>query len=328
MLDSLRRCLLIVALILFLFAALVVVSQTMQLVAAATAIHPVLGTFVLYGILLLFGVLVLLLVIELARLPSALVPVEKGAEGYEAFLNELRGRLKANPYLQGVALNNDADLAEAIRSLDERADAIIKRTASAVFVTTAVSQSGRLDGFAVLGTQLTMIWQLARVYNQRPALRELGTLYWQVLGTALVASELDEAAIGERIGPVVQNALSDSVLSLIPGVAKVASVVTQAIFEGASNAFLTLRVGLVCRSYCGALSKPSMTVLSRNATLGAGAMLGAIVASSAATVVGAMTSAFRRAGEATIESASSGVRNITTKLNPFRRSEDSSAHCP
>ena len=81
---------------------------------------------------------------------------------------------------------------EALRVLDDDANAIIKQMASTVFLTTAVSQSGRLDGLLVLAAQSRMVWRVAHLYYQRPSLREMLYLYANVAATSFVAGELDD----------------------------------------------------------------------------------------------------------------------------------------
>ena len=93
---------------------------------------------------------------------------------------------------------------------------IIRDSAAAVFVSTAISQSGRLDTVFVLTAHFRMVWRIACVYSQRPALRDLINLYANVAATAFVAGELDEAEIGEQIEPILSSALGAVSLS-VPG---------------------------------------------------------------------------------------------------------------
>ena len=72
--------------------------------------------------------------------------------------------------------------------LEKESNQIIQRNASAVFLTTAISQNGRLDSLTVLATQIRMVWQIAHLYNQRPSLREMSWLYGNVAVTTLLAA--------------------------------------------------------------------------------------------------------------------------------------------
>ena len=77
-------------------------------------------------------------------------------------------------------------------SSTRRPTAIVREAASGVFLATAVSQSGRLDGLLVLAAQSRMVWRVAHLYHQRPTLRDIAHLYANVAGTAFVAGELQE----------------------------------------------------------------------------------------------------------------------------------------
>ena len=89
-------------------------------------------------------------------------------------------------------MNDRASIESALKVPDAKADDIIKRTASTLFVTTAVSQNGRLDALMVLADQTRLIWQVAHIYNQRPTLRDFGRLYANVGATLFAASELED----------------------------------------------------------------------------------------------------------------------------------------
>jgi len=54
------------------------------------------------------------------------------------------------------------------------------------------------------------------------------------------------------------------------------------------------------------------------ANVAAAAMLGSIVKDSATGLIGAMASAARKAGQSTIESTSAGVRDLGSRMNPFK----------
>jgi hypothetical protein len=68
----------------------------------------------------------------------------------------------------------------------------VPSTASPVFLSTAVLQSGRLDVLVVLAAQTRLIWRIAHVYYQRPSLRDFAQLYVNVASTALVAAGIED----------------------------------------------------------------------------------------------------------------------------------------
>jgi|GEM_PF-1106614 len=172
---------------------------------------------------------------------------------------------------------------KALEALGRECDVIIRDNAAAVFVSTAISQSGRLDTIFVLTAHFRMIGRIASVYSQRPALRDLVNIYANVAASAFVAGELDEAEIGEQIEPILSSALGAVSLS-VPGVQAAASIVVTSILTGAANAFLTLRVGIIARRWCGSLVVADRRTLRRTATAEAAKLLGTIVKSGTARI--------------------------------------------
>jgi Domain of unknown function (DUF697) len=176
-----------------------------------------------------------------------------------------------------------------------------------VFLSTAISQNGRLDALMVLVTQTRLVWRLAHFYYQRPSLRDLVHLYANVGATVFLVSELEDLDIEHQVEPVIASALAGSAASLVPGASLLAGVITQAILDGAANAFLTLRIGVLCQRYCGSLTAVDRRGLRRSASVTAARMLGAVVSASAGTVSRAVLRAARRAGAGTLGTLTGGI---------------------
>jgi len=104
----------------------------------------------------------------------------------------------------------------------------------------------------VFGAQTRLIWDIARVYYQRPTLKDGVYLYSNVLSTAFIAGEVSDADVAEQIQPVLGAALG-SAAAAIPGLQVASSLFVNSVFSGTANAFLTLRVGIITREYCRAL---------------------------------------------------------------------------
>lgn len=271
------------AVILFLFV-LFVVNQTAQVVGLADRVSPAFGTAVLWFLLGLYAALILAAAAFFLRLPRPLVPPATEEEPeFSRHLDTLRKRLAANPRLKGYDLSERAGIENALAALGRECDVVIRDSAAAVFVSTAISQSGRLDTFFVLTAHFRMVWRIASIYSQRPALRDLINLYANVAATAFVAGELDEAEISEQIEPILSSALGAVSLSM-PGMQAAASIVITSILTGAANAFLTLRVGIIARRWCGSLVIAERPILRRAATAEAAKLLGAIVKSGTARI--------------------------------------------
>jgi Domain of unknown function (DUF697) len=264
----------------------VVVNQTAQIVVLARQAHPVLGTVTLWGLMLTYAGLVGVPVVILLRMPRPLTPPasESGPE-FEAHLAELARRLKANrrvPIALG-SLRDRRDVEQALQALDVEAQAVVKQMATTVFLTTAVSQSGRLDALLVLMAQSRMIWRIAHLYYQRPSLREMAHLYTNVAATAFVAGELDDLELHQMIQPVVTASLG-TMGGAIPGLQVFTTIAVNSLMSGSANAFLTLRVGMIARAYCGSLVAQPRTKLRRSATAESARLLSAIVKESGARV--------------------------------------------
>jgi hypothetical protein len=284
MIRTVRHVALFASAVVLLFFVLFAVNQTAQMVGLADRVSPAFGTAVLWSLLGLYAVLAVAAAVFFLRLPAPLRPPESETEPeFSRYLHFLRKRLAANPRLKGYELSDRAGIEKALDSLGRESDRIVRDSAAAVFISTAISQSGRLDAIFVLSAHCRMIWRIAHVYSQRPPFRDLVNLYANVAATAFLAGELDEADIGEQVEPVLSSALSAVSLS-VPGVQAAASIVVSSILTGAANAFLTLRVGILARRYCGSLVLSDRRTLRRLAAGEAAKLLGSIVKSGTASI--------------------------------------------
>jgi len=291
MYNTVRNVALAVSGVILLFFVLFVVNQTAQAVALADRVSPAFGTAVLWFLVGLYAAVVLAAAVFFLRLPKPLAPPATETEPeFSRHLEALRKRLAANPRLRGHDLSDRAGIEKALEDLGRECDAVIRDSAAAVFVITAISQSGRLDTLFVLTAHVRMVWRIASIYAQRPALRELLRLYANVAATAFVAGELDEAEIGEQVEPILSSALGAVSLS-VPGMQAAASIVITSILTGAANAFLTLRVGIIARRWCGSLVAADRRALRRSATAEAAKLLGQIVGNGTARISRALWAA-------------------------------------
>jgi len=252
------------------------VNQTAQVVQLAGAVHPTLGAVVLWTLLAAYAGMAMVPLIMILRLPPRLSPpATMDAPEFPGHVDALRRRLRVNPHVSNRPLNTVEDVQAALHELDARADEITRRAASAVFVSTAISQSGSLDGLLVLAAESRMVWQIAHLYWQRPTLRDLGSLYINVAGTAFVAVGIEDADLGEQIAPLVTAAVGGSV-GAIPGFQTIASVLTTSLLTGSANAYLTLRVGVITRRYCSSLVTLDRRTVRRAAAVEAAGMLASV----------------------------------------------------
>jgi Domain of unknown function (DUF697) len=264
----------------------VVINQTAGVVQLAKEVHPALGSVTLWTLLIAYGGLIGVPVVMVMRMPRALVPppTESGPE-FDEHLKQLGQRLAVNPRVQRASITpfDRAGVEDALQVLDDDANAIVKQMATTVFLTTAVSQSGRLDAVLVLAAQSRMVYRVARLYYQRPSLRELAHLYANVAATSFVAGELDDLELHQMIQPVVAGTVG-ALGGAIPGFQIMTSIMVNSLLSGSANAFLTLRVGIIAKDYCGSLVAEPRTQVRRAATAEAARLLSGIVKDSGTRV--------------------------------------------
>jgi hypothetical protein len=281
---------------------LFIARETRETVALASAIHPVFGHAILTTLLLIYAVCVTVPLVAFLRLPRALVPPHPGDPiKLDAHVARVAKRLQTNKNLaaQNVSANRES-VEHALVALESLARQRILQAATTVFVGTAVSQSGRLDGLVVLTAQTRLVWQIAHLYWQRPTLRDLSSLYVNVATAALVAQNIDDFDFGDLVQPILAPVLANSAASAIPGFALVAKVISDATVEGTVNAFLTLRVGCVASRYCRSLTMLDTRQLRQGATAEAAQMIGSVARTGAERVAAGIWDAANqsKAGEA------------------------------
>ena len=254
-----------------------VVNQTAQVVQLASTVHPSLGSVTLGALLTAYAGLVGVPLVKLLRLPSPLIPpASDEGPAFEEHLGKLRERLSASPHLKGHDLSGREGIEDALDVLNRRTDEIVKQSAAMVFLATAVSQNGRLDGLLVLSAQSRMVWRIAHVYAQRPTPRDMVTLYANVAATTFVAAEIQDVDLGEQVEPILSSAVGALGASL-PGLQVAGTILTNCVLSGSANAFLTLRVGMVAKRHCAALVVEPKAQVRRAATAEAARLLGSVV---------------------------------------------------
>src|SRR4029450_7334644 len=202
---------------------------------------------------------------------------------HDAYLQALRVRLAANPRTCDLPLVTGEEIERAIAHLSKEADLVVRRTASTVFLSTALMQNGRLDGLIVLFTQIQMVGRIARIYVQRPSPRELLRLYANVGGTSFIASGLESLDLGEMVAPLATS-MVPALKGGIPGLSGISALLVKCVSNGAANASPTLRVGEVARRYCELTSRCPRELIRKSATAAAVQHLGRIVRENGALV--------------------------------------------
>ena len=273
---------------LFLFAAVLCASlfvfiggQVLTLSDMAARVHPLLGHAVFWGGMGAYlAALGWLGASWFLRPRPLLLPQDATPDELHDYLRRLTARLRANPHLREggvahVAAESDvrtvsrtgkagppaqppglppdlaAEVAEAaalLRALDAAALRETKRTASRIFLSTAVARNGRLDTLIVLALLARLVWRVSSIYDQRPHPRDMVRLYINVAGTALAAGALEEAGLEEHVHALLGPLLTASPLASVPGASHVGTLLAAALVDGSANALLALRVGIVTRN--------------------------------------------------------------------------------
>jgi hypothetical protein len=307
----------------------VIIAGVTSLISLADRIHPVAGTIVFWAVCLAAGFFALYCAIAYARLPAALVPPEENSgPKHDAYLKALRIRLVANPQTRDLPLVTKEEIERAIGHLSVQADSVVRRTASTVFLSTALMQNGRLDGLIVLFTQIQMVGRIARIYVQRPSPRELVRLYANVAGTAFIASGLESLDLGEMVAPLAVSVVP-ALKGGIPGLSGISALLVKCVSNGAANAFLTLRVGEVARSYCELTSRTSPELIRKSATAAAVQHLGRIVRENVALIAKKLWDntggSLIGSGVSKAEDIAGATRDLFGRISPWRVKEEDPA---
>jgi Domain of unknown function (DUF697) len=269
MTTTIRKIGLLLALFLLLVFGVFVFNQTAQIIESARTVNPVFGDGVMWALVFTYCVLLATPFVLWFRLPKRMEPpASSEGEAYDRYLLDFKKRLSRHPHLRGFPLGSTTDIEVALQTLDKHADDVVTSTASAVFLSTAVLQSGRLDVLVVFAAQTRLIWRIAHVYYQRPSLRDFAQLYANVASTALVAAGIEDIDVDVLVGTIF-----GSTIAAIPGMHLLAS----SVLSGSANAFLTLRVGMITKEYCRCTTRVEKKGLRRAATLKTAKLLGSIV---------------------------------------------------
>ena len=324
--SSARRIVLVVVGTISACLALLIIAGVASMVSLADRIHPIAGTIVFWSVCLAAGFFALYYAVAYTRLPPALGPPEEDSgPKYDAYLQTLRARLATNPRTRDLPVVTKDEIEKAIGHLSTQADLVVRRTASTVFLSTALMQNGRLDGLVVLFTQIQMVGRIARIYVQRPSPRELARLYANVAGTAFVASGLESLDLGEMVAPLAVSVVP-ALKGGIPGLSGISALLVKCVSNGAANAFLTLRVGEVARRYCELTSKCPPELIRKSATAAAVQHLGRIVRENGALVVKKIWASTGRAlidsGVSKAEDIAGATRDLFGKISPWRVKEE------
>lgn len=317
-----KSLLITVATILFVSFAIIMINQISQLIQTATAVNPILGQI----LLLFFAILALLAAFSVISIMVKLekpldIPDENNIEEYSKYITKLKSRLMKNKFIKN---NNylwdnkrpDIEVVNgALMLLDEESLKLIKEESSAIFLTTAVSQNGSLDSIFVFVTATKLVWKIAMLYNQRPAISDLTKLYSNVFGTVLMSRQIDDLdLLSEQLEPVISSLFSGTVGTIVPGVSYAVSFIIDSILEGSINTLLMLRIGLITQKYCGSISKLEQRTLGKAATIQASKLLGTLINENSKKITDAVIKSIKNA---TADAIHRGKKSIFDNFKNF-----------
>ncbi|MDD3958321.1 MAG: DUF697 domain-containing protein [Candidatus Izemoplasmatales bacterium] len=240
----------------FFFAVMVILSSVLQLGERLATISPYLA----YGFYVVSAILFFILVIRPVCLiifsptfsmDSLFSEAENARKNYLMY-KKVAKNIAKETYLSDVeresiedSLSDPMQLKQSLsvvfdQTIKKELNKIIIRNAETVFLSTAISQNGRLDSIAVFTINLKLIKELVLKCGFRPSYPALGRLSFNVLTSAIIAETLEDININELFPNKGLNTLAE-----LPFV----KTLLGSLIQGIGNALLSLRVGIICRNY-------------------------------------------------------------------------------
>ncbi|MEN1760242.1 DUF697 domain-containing protein [Anoxynatronum sibiricum] len=306
---------------LLLLGLIMFIGQVMGMYRQVNAQHHLLGKGFLLLLAGIIGYGILYPLYAFMTLPRPLpLPEEKDAEGRRLYRKDLILQLNDNPALRKAGfslLPQDAPeevLLEQLAFLNKGAETKSRDTASQVFVTTAIIQNGSLDGLFVFISLTRLIWHIAHLYRQRPGLRQLAALYFNVGATVLLAREIDDLELmDEQLEPLMTTIFGSLFSSLVPGATAAVNLIINSTAQGIANAYLTLRVGLIAQQYMGSLAAPERRLVRKLASLQACRLLGLVVKDNAVRIRQATVNLTKKNAEDAFTYSKEKVESVFSK---------------
>ena len=174
---------------------------------------------------------------KLKKVAKNIISVNKNVS--EESKNKLREALKKEQKTLSDTLKSiyDNEIKKDITKLT------IQR-ASETLLATAISQNNNFDALTTIIINIRLIMQIVVRCGYHPTYPQLAKLIIKVMRNALIAYTLQSLHIEDIIVGGI-NKLVKGALTIIPGVNEIAKSLTQ----GAANALLTLRIGILTRKY-------------------------------------------------------------------------------
>ena len=150
------------------------------------------------------------------------------------------------------------DAKEIKKELERRSEASkskIRGYATTVFITTSISQNGKIDSFIISLMNIRMIYEMIMATGFRPKITELIKIYKNVLSTALFSYITSEALTGVATlaitdAPDFSTATYDmDLFGSLLSKKRVKGIILTSLADGIINTLLTCRVGYITQKY-------------------------------------------------------------------------------
>lgn len=301
------RILKAVALAVIAYSLISIISGISALASIAERFVSGSWTYVFAALLSMMCLLIAYPIWRVMKLPRAPMPPEQvsGSEqdAYQAWLlQHLKNH--ADPAVAVAALREG--IQPALEKLNAKADRLVFNSASQVFLETALSQNGRLDGLLVLARQVKLVWSVANLYELRPTPNRLWYLYSNIAMASILSTNIEDMDLDEMVKPLVSAALP-AAAGAIPGLQTIASIAASSLMDGTANALLTLRVGVLTKEYALPLCRPLPAEARRLATVQAYSMLSRVTSDNVGKVLQIFVGIAKGAIKATAGKAWDGV---------------------
>lgn len=136
----------------------------------------------------------------------------------------------------------------------EKSKCKIQGYATTVFLTTSISQNGKVDSFVISLMNIRMIYEMIMATGFRPKITELVKIYKNVLSTALFSYITSEALTGVGTLAItdaqdISTATDDMDLFGLLSKKRVKGVILTSLADGMVNTLLTCRIGYITQKY-------------------------------------------------------------------------------
>jgi|GEM_PF-1305054 len=274
----------------FIFLILLIVNNVIEFSSNMEELFQGSGRYV-FSITATLSV-ILLLVPFYSLLTYKSIPIYKFDNNQEKqkVLDSIRTYLKKNPILkkEEKKLESEEEIREASLYLKKEAEKESVRMAEFVFLSTAISQNGKLDSLIVFWQQIILVHRITVIYSGSIGFRGILRLYYNVAISAFMARSLEDIELEEYLEPLFEELLASSAISTVPGFSTIASTVMSSMMEGVSNAFLTLRVGLITSELLYPFSPEEKGKLRKKAVSRAAFLLFKVVRKTGGRVINAL----------------------------------------